>query len=193
MAITDILTRISRDSAAEAAEILAEATAEAARIVAAAESKVATERKVALDVAERAGEDEAATLIAGARLVARDGLLSGKRVMAEQVLERAREALESLPDDEYREFIAAEVAQAAVGGEDLLVSSADSRRLKGLAERLSALGVDVSATGDPAPIDRGVLLTGDRVRVEISPATVIADRRDELLSVAARELFGEKE
>jgi hypothetical protein len=38
-----------------------------------------------------------------------------------------------------------------------------------------------------------VLLTGDRVRVEVSPASLIDDARDELLLVASRTLFGGKD
>jgi hypothetical protein len=71
-----------------------------------------------------------------------------------------------------------------------MVAPADAQRLAGLPARLTALGVQITTTDEPAPIARGILLTGDRVRTEVSPAALVADRGDELLLVASRELFG---
>lgn len=193
MAITDILTRIETDAAAEAADAMAIAKAEVARIVGSAEATLAAERAAALASAAHDAGEEAATLLANARLVARDRLLAEKRELAEGVLERASEALEAMSDAEYLEFIAKGVKRAAVGGETLSIAEADAKRLGGLATRLSELGVRVDASSEPAPLPRGVLLTGDRVRVEVSPAALVADRKDELLLVAARALFGEEE
>lgn len=190
MAITDILERIGADAAEEAAVIVGAAEAEAARIVSAAESALAAEQRTALSAAERDSAAEAATLLANARLAARDALLAEKHCLAERVLARAEDALAALPDDEYAELIAAGVARAAAGGETLAIAAADATRLGGLADALAKRGVRVTPASSPAPITRGVLLTGDRMRVEVSPAALVADRRDELLLVAARELFG---
>lgn len=193
MAITDILERISADAAGEAGAILKAAEEEAARITAEAESTVARETAAALAAADLDGGNEAATLLANARLSARDELLASKRALAEGVLDRARAALETLPDGEYLELIAGAAASACAGGETLAVAAADATRLAGLPERLRALGCRVTPAGEPAPLERGVLLSGDRVRVEVSPASLVEDRREELLLVAARALFGEGE
>lgn len=193
MAIIDIIERIEADAAAEAGAIVEAAEAEAARLLADAEATLAAEREEALATVGREAAEEAGMLLANARLVARDALLVEKRALVERVLERARESLEALPDAQYLEFIAAGVREAATGGETLAVAPADTRRLGGLATRLAELGVRVTPASEPAPLERGVLLTGDRVRVEVSPAATIAGRRDELLLTAARELFGRKE
>lgn len=193
MAITDILTRIETDAASEAAAIIGAAEAEAARIVAQAEATLAAEREAALAAAEHDAAEEAAMLLASARLAARDDLLARKRALAERVLERAGEALVALPDAEYLELITAGVAKAAAGGETLAIATADAKRLGGLAKRLEDRGVRVSVAAEPAPIERGVLLTGDRMRVEVSPASLVADHRDRLLLVAAGALFGGEE
>jgi len=193
VAITDILTRIETDAAAEAAEITGAAEAEATRLVTDAAAVVAAERAAALAAVEHDAAEEAAMLMASVRLSERDRLLGEKRALAERVLDRARAALEALPDAEYLETIARAVAAAASGGETLSIASADAKRLAGIGARLTALGTKVTVAPEPAPIERGALLTGDRVRVEVSPASLVADRRDELLLVAARELFGGKE
>ncbi|MDO8848861.1 MAG: hypothetical protein Q7W51_10805 [Coriobacteriia bacterium] len=193
MAITDILTRIETDAAAEAADVLGAAQAESARIIAQAEAALDAERVAAIAAAEHDAAEEAATLLANARLRVRDDLLGRKRALAERVLDRARGQLEALPDSEYLEMIAAGVAKAATGGGTLAVAAADAKRLAGLPARLDAAGVRVTPASDPAPLDHGVLVTGDRVRQEISPAALIADHRDSLLLVAARSLFGGEE
>jgi len=190
VAITDILTRLEDDAAAEAAAMVAAAESEAARIIAHARGTVASERVAALEGAERDGAAAAATLLANARLGARDGLLTEKRARAELVLKRAREALESLPDSEYLDLIADEVARTVRGGETLSVAPADAERLVGLKKRLESLGLSVALSDDPAPVARGVLLTGDRVRTEISAAALTEDQRDRLLLAASRVLFG---
>lgn len=193
MAITDIISRIEADAGTEAAEVISAAEAEAARIIAQAEAALTAEREAALASAERDAAEEAAMLLASARLAARDGLLARKRALAERVLERAGEALGALPDGEYLELIASGVASAATGGEMLAVAAADAKRLTGLAKRLEDRGVHVTAAPEPAPIARGVLLTGDRMRMEVSPSSLVADHRDQLLLVAAAALFGGEE
>lgn len=193
MAITDIIERIGTDAASEAADITGAAEADAARMLADAESTLAAERAEALAAAGREAAEEAGMLLANARLAARDALLTEKRALAERVLDRVTESLEAMPDAQYLEFIAAAVERAASGGETLAVAPADARRLAGLVAHLAERGVRVTPASAPASIERGVVLSGDRVRVEISAGAIIADRRDELLLLAARELFGGKE
>ena len=193
MAITDILTRIDTDASAEAGAIIAAAEAEAARLESEAAAGAARAREHSLAEAELRATEEAATLMANARLEARDALLGAKRELAEGVLERAREALEQLPDAEYLTLIADRAAESAEGATMLAIAAADAKRLAGLVENLQGRGVAIAVSTEAAPLDHGVLLTGDRVRVEVSPASIIADRRDELLLVAAQTLFGERE
>ena len=190
MALSDILVRIDGDAAAEAGQILAEAEAEAVRIVAEAEATAAAEREQTLAATERAAKDDAATLLANARLAARDALLARKGELAEEVLDAATAALGSLPDAEYLDLVARGVAAVAADGDSLLVSRADAVRLNGLGHRLRELGVDIEISHEPAHLPSGVLATGDRVRAEISPRSLVEDRRDQLLLVAARALFG---
>ena len=190
MALSDILVRIDSDAAAEAGQLLAEAEGEAVRTIADAEATATREREQTLAATEREARNDAATLLANARLAARDTLLARKRELAEEVLASVRDALEGLPEQDYLDLIVRGVAAAAQGGETLLVSRADAARLNGLGHRLKELGVDVEISHEPAHLPRGVLVTGDRVQAEVSPRSLVDDRRDQLLPVAARALFG---
>lgn len=193
MAIDDLIGRIEGDATEEAATVIKDAKASAKRLKAAAKDKADLERIRALEEARRRSAEESETLLANARLAARDRLLSAKRERAERVLVRAQQALEALPDAEYVDLIASAVARTAGSGETLSIAAADSKRLAGLAARLESLGVRLKPTAAAAPLDRGVLIEGDRLRVEVSPASLVADSRDRLLLVAARELFGGKD
>jgi vacuolar-type H+-ATPase subunit E/Vma4 len=192
VALADILERIGAEAAAEAAAIRAEAAAEAERIAAETAATLARDSAELLEAAERDGAAEAATLLANARLEVRDALLAAKRALAEEALERAREALEALPAVEYTDLIARAVAADAAGATTLAIASADAERLAGLAERLRDLGCPLTLAQAPAPLDRGVLVSGDRMRVEVSVASLLSDRREELLLVAADALFGDE-
>lgn len=192
MALADILERIGAEAAAEAAAIRAEATAEAERIAAETMATLARESAELLEAAERDGAAEAATLLANARLEVRDALLAAKRALAEEALERAREALEALPAEEYTDLIARAVAADAAGATTLAIAAADAERLAGLPARLRELGFPLALAEEAAPLERGVLVTGDRMRVEVSVASLIGDRRERLLIVAADALFGDE-
>jgi hypothetical protein len=54
-------------------------------------------------------------------------------------------------------------------------------------------GVDVELAFDdePASLAHGVLLEGERMSVEISPAALVGERREELRGHAAVVLFGD--
>jgi vacuolar-type H+-ATPase subunit E/Vma4 len=132
---------------------------------------------------------EADTLLANARLAARDSLLAAKKDLAERALTEAETRLESLPDDEYAALIAREVAKVAVPGQRVRVSAADGSRLSTLDALLRDAGVDVTVEDGSADVDRGVWVEGDGVRVEVSAASYIAEHRADLLHVAVGVLF----
>lgn len=189
MAIADIITRIEDDARAEADAIIsaarerADAVRERARIDAEREAERIVERTLTQ------AKVEADTLLANARLAARDSLLAAKKDLAERALTEAETRLESLPDDEYAALIAREVAKVAVPGQRVRVSAADGSRLSTLDALLRDAGVDVTVEDGAADVDRGVCVEGDGVRVEVSAASYIAEHRADLLHVAVGVLF----
>jgi vacuolar-type H+-ATPase subunit E/Vma4 len=193
VAIADIISRIADDARAEADGIIASAKRRAAEREAEVRAQATREAKRLADLADEQARVEAGTLLANARLSARDRLLSAKRERAEAVLESVRERIESLPDGEYAQLIARRVAASALPGQIVRVAPADRDRLATLGSLLGAAGVDVRVDDEPAEAARGVVLEGGGVRVDVSPASLIATRRDELLHLAAEALFGNKE
>lgn len=195
MALADILERIEGDAVREGQSLVDAAEAEAELLLTAArdEAEVAAERTVA--DAEREAARDAATLVAAARLAARDEALAGRRALIERAMAAVADRLVALPDAEYTAFLADAIATSARGDERVLVAAADSERLGGLAAAVEArarqLGRELALTypEKSASIENGVLLDGDRESVDLSIAGLIETRRESLVMDVAEALF----
>jgi len=191
VAIDDIVARIAADSEAEAAALLAEAEADAARAKADADALAEADAARTLARERARTERDVATIAANARLDARDASLATRLELVEEVLGRAHDALVGLPDAEYAAVLARQIAGSSTGSETVLLGSADAERLRAtLPDAMRAAGLSLRIADDDAGVERGVVLVGDRIRVEVSPAAMIAGRRDELVELADGLLSG---
>jgi len=193
VALADIIAKIESDAAEEAAGIVAVAEEQAATRLADARSKAEAHTAEVLQAAATAAKREADTVVVNARLHARDAEVTARRALVEEALHAAAEAIAQLPDDRYAAFLASRIAGAAKGGESLSLGSEDAERATRVSAALSALAPDLSlvVSDTPAPFLRGALLTGDRVRVDLSLDAIVEERRDELEMIVARALFGQ--
>ena len=193
MSLADIVRKIENDAAAEATAIVRTAEVEAgeARAEAARASESLRERTLAQ--ARVTAEDDASMRVAAARLSGRDRLLAEKRVMIERVLKQAMARLVALPDEEYAALLAREIAKVARGSEDIALGESDAERLRAhLPAALREAGCSAQVGDSTTQIDRGVLLEGDRMRVEVSIAALVHARQEEHETVIAQTLFGEE-
>jgi vacuolar-type H+-ATPase subunit E/Vma4 len=191
VAIDDIVARIAADAEAEARALTdaAEADADRLRADACARADARSEREAARGRAD--AERDAATLLANARLAARDALLTARQTLDAEALAGVEAALVALPDDRYGVLLARAVADASDGCSALRLGTVDAERLhRALPAALAAAGVELPIEDTPADVERGVVLVGDRVRVEASAAALVAARRDDLLAEADAALFG---
>lgn len=193
MALADIIQRIESDARAEAESIVAAAEERAQSLLAAARDRAEASRDETLRAAEQAAKRDADTLIVNARLRARDSLVAAKRELIDTALQSAADAVATQGDEAYADFLARRIVASARGGEAVSFGRADAEHAAAVMERVakSAPALDLRQ-GEPAvSVDRGAVLTGSRVRVDLSLPALIDDRRDELESVAAVVLFGE--
>ncbi len=191
MAIDDIVARIAADAGDEARALIDAATADADRLRADARARAdaRTEREAAKG--RRDAERDAATILANARLRARDELLTARQALDVEALDRLVAGLESLDDARYAALLARAIAGADDGCSALGIGTADAQRLRGvLPDALAAAGVSLKIEDAPADVERGIVLVGDRVRVEVSAAAMVASRRDALLAEVDAALFG---
>jgi vacuolar-type H+-ATPase subunit E/Vma4 len=194
VAIDDIIGRIAIDANDEALALTDAARADADRIRAdaLARAAAATARDAAKGKAD--AERDAATVLANARLAARDALLSARYALDSEALDAVQAKVVALDDDRYAALLARGIVEAADGCTALRLGTADADRLRrALPGALKAAGADLPIDDAPADVERGVVLSGDRVRVEVSAAAMIAARRDELLAEVDAALFGKGE
>jgi vacuolar-type H+-ATPase subunit E/Vma4 len=194
VAIDDIVTRIAADARDEGDALLDAARADAER--ARGDGRARADARTASEAARGAAEAErdAATLLANARLAARDALLTARQALDGEALQRVEAALIGSDDDRYAALLVRGIAEAADGCSSLRVGTADADRLRRtLPKALAAAGVALRIDDAPADIERGVVLSGDRVRVEVSAAAMLKARRDDLLAEVDAALFGKGE
>lgn len=193
MALRDIIERIAAEAQAEVRGLAEAAEAESQAIVAAAREQAETELARSVERARVAAEAEAETILANARLVARDRALAARQALMAEVMAQVAGRLVELPAVSYVAMFAARVAAVARSGETVRVAPADRTRLAGLREGVAKLAPDLSLewSDEPAAVDHGVVLTGDRVTVDLSVASILSDRKDAIDAVIASVLFGE--
>ncbi|GAB4277237.1 MAG: hypothetical protein Kow0056_08520 [Coriobacteriia bacterium] len=200
MALADILRRIESDADEEAFCILDEAKREADWIVEQAKGEAELLRERILAEARAEAEREKETALANARLQARDRSVAARLELVSRVLRQAEETLLGLPDDEYAAFIARSIVRQARGDERVLIGSEDEGRLASqLPEAVSKAAEEEGITlaleyaDERVPGERGVILMGERSRVEVSPAAILRERAAEMKALAARALFADLE
>lgn len=191
MAIDDIVARIAADAEEEARTLTDAAEAEADRVRADARARSDARAKADLARGTSGAQREAATIVANARLAARDALLTARQAMDAEALAAVVGIVAALPDDRYAALLVRGIVEAAEGCSALRIGSADASRLRtALPKALQAAGVKLTVEDAPADVERGVVLVGDRVRVEVSPTAIVAARRDDLLADVDSALFG---
>jgi len=193
VALADILTRIDVDSGSEAVAILAAAQERADAMLTDATTRAEAHRAEVAAAAQAAAGREADTIVVNARLAARDTAVAARRALLDEALTAAADALAALPDSEYARFIAGCISKAARGGETLSFGSRDAARRDLVVAELGRIAPQLSlqVADEPAPFERGALLAGDRVRADLSLASLVEERREELEMAVARTLFPE--
>ena len=196
MALADILERIERDGCEEADAIIAEAERRAQALIAEAEAQAVARTIAIREAGQRQAASAAETILGAARLRARDADVAARRAVVERALAEAAEALTSMPDDRYTTFIARGIVDSARGGERVRVAEADRARLAGLpaaveaAARERGQALELDYADEAADLPHGVVLDSPRMRIEVSPASALEARREEMTMMVSEKVFG---
>jgi vacuolar-type H+-ATPase subunit E/Vma4 len=197
MALADIIRRIDGDAEAEAADITKDARARAEELIADANRRGERDASGILDRGSQDAESEAATIRAAARLQARDRLVAAKGALVEQALDATAAALTQLPDKQYVVLMARRIAAVSRGGERLRIAAADVARLKralpAAIKKAAGHDLELRIEDEPADVEHGVVVEGERSVVDLSIAALIEERRSALAMLAAEILFGDDE
>ena len=120
-------------------KILADARAEAEEIKKQADNKEAAEqaklteqldeyKKQTEILAEKAGKDKKAHLLAAARMDIAKQFLAEKRKLLDEVFDKARQQLRNLPDEQYRKLMTELMLEAVeTGDEEIIIDNNETR------------------------------------------------------------------
>lgn len=191
MALADIIARIGSDAQTNADAIVASAQQRADEVLAAARAQAERQTQTALAAATVNAQRNADTVVVKARLGSRDSLVAAQRELIDEALAGVASAVGSLPDDAYVAWLAGRIAAVARGGETLAVGAQDQDRADAIVAAVGAVapGLALVRSDVPAPFPRGARLTGDRVSVDLSVESIIADQRDSLELAISSVLF----
>jgi V/A-type H+-transporting ATPase subunit E len=187
-------------------KILSDACVEAEKIKKAAEAKWEQEQ-AQLDeqlreycketdlLAQKAGEEKKAHLLAVARMDIAKQLLAEKRKILDEVFEQARQQIEKLSDEQYHKLMTKLMLEAVeTGDEEVVVDNQERRIDQKFIEKInkqlgSSQKGDLKLSEERADIGGGFILKRGRIKNNVSVEVLLARARGQLEIELAKELF----
>lgn len=189
-------------------KILADAKAEAEKIKKQAREKEAVEQaklkeqlrefdKQTQAIAQKAGEDKKAHLLAAARMDIAKQLLAEKRKILDEVFAQARQHLENLSDEQYCKLMTRLMLQAVESGDEEVIIDNEEKRIdqkfiKNINQQLApGRKGNLRLSEDRANLGVGFILKRGRIKNNVSVEVLLAQARRELEIELAKKLFGD--
>jgi V/A-type H+-transporting ATPase subunit E len=178
---------ILEQARAEAGSIISEARAEAERQASGIESE--TERRVA--EIKRSGES-------ARQRSKREAILEVKQEVIAAVIQKTKEKLYELPDDEYFTLLAELASSCAIIGEGaVMFNAADRKRLpQDFEQKLGDMlpnGAKLRISEETRPVDGGLILEYNGVEQNCSFEAIFNARCDEFSDMIRGMMFTEQE
>ena len=187
-------------------KILADAKAEADKIKKQAEEKQADEQAKfneklneygmqTKSLAERLGNEEKLHLLAAARMDIAKEKLAEKNKILDEVFDQARQNLQNLPDEQYRDLITKLMLDAVeTGDEEVIIDKNETRIDEKFINRINQkLGPDRKAglkiSEERRQLGAGFILRRGRILNNVSLEVLLAQARKNLEIDLAKELF----
>ena len=189
-----ITQRIAAEANAECMSVAAEGNKRCAAIQAEFEEKA----KAAYEAAVAKGRQEIEAQVQRqertVRLDVKKELLGLKQDLVGTAFLMAREKLLDMPREEYVKFLAALAAEAASGGEEVLLAEKDAARGAEVVEKANAALASagkkaLSLSAETRSIAGGLILRAGDVEINCSIDTLLSLKREELAAQVAGILF----
>jgi len=187
-------------------KILADAKVEAGKIKQQAKEKEAAEqdklneqlaeyKKQTEILAQKAGEDKKAHLLAAARMDIAKQFLAEKRKILDEVFDQARRKLQNLPDDDYRKLMSRLMLNAVETGDEEVIVDKNEKRIdqKFIKQINHELGPgykgNLRLSNEKQNLGGGFILRRGRIKNNVSFEVLLAQARKELEIELAKQLF----
>ena len=191
-----LISKILSDARQTADANIVQARREAEEIVLKAREEAQSIHASLISKAERDAGEREKRLVSVAELEGRKEKLAVKQRLIDELFMRAIKTIRDKPDKEYEALLVGMIANAAAGGEEIILSGDDVGRLsdgfiksvnKASAERGKPGGLALS--GETRPIMGGFILRSGQFEINNSFEAVVKMQRDDLESLAVKMLF----
>lgn len=146
-------------------------------------------------IAQKAGDDKKARLLAAARMDIAKDFLTAKRKILDEVFAQARKQLQNLTDEDYREFMTKLILEAVeTGDEEVIVDKSETRIdqkfIKQINRRLEpGYKGNLRLSDETDNLGAGFILRRGRIKNNVSIEVLLTHARKDLEIKLAKELF----
>ena len=195
MEAEQVIEKILADARAEAEKIKSQAKENQAAEQAKLNEQLAEYKKQTEILAQKAGEDKKAHLLAAARMDIAKQFLAEKRKILDEVFDQARRKLQNLPDDDYRKLMTRLMLDAVeTGDEEVIVDNNETRIDQKFIKQINReLGPgykgNLRLSNEKQNLGGGFILRRGRIKNNVSFEVLLAQARKELEIELAKQLF----
>jgi len=195
MEAEQVVEKILADAKAEAEKIKKQAEEAQAAEQAKLDEQLSEYKKQTDTIAQKAGKDKKAHLLAAARMDIAKEYLAEKRKILDEVFVQAREQLQNLPDDDYRKLMTKLMLGAVETGDEEVIIGNEEKRIdqkfiKSINQQLSpGRKGNLKLSEEKANLTRGFILKRGKIKNNVSIEVLLAQARKELEIESAKELF----
>jgi V/A-type H+-transporting ATPase subunit E len=197
MKAEQVVEKILSQARQEAEGIVSQARSKAADRKAASQSRRQEYAQQTEEKAKAAGEDKLAQMLAAARMDLRKRILAAKAELFNEVFDKARQRINTLPDGAYLDLMGRLLAQSVqTGDEEVLVGEKETRInpdfLKQVNKKLGpGFKGNLRLSAEKADIDGGFILRRGKVQINNSTEVLIDQVREQMETGLIQELFAD--
>jgi V/A-type H+-transporting ATPase subunit E len=197
MEAEQVVEKILADAKVEAEKIKSEAQEKENAEQAKLDEQLSDYKKQTDIIAQKAGEDKKAHLLAAARMDIAKDYLAEKRKILDEVFAQARQKLQNLPDGEYCKLMTKLMLKAVeTGDEEVIVDNnekrIDQKFIKNINRELGpGYKGNLRLSGEKQNLGGGFILKRGKIKNNVSLEVLLNQARKELEIELAKKLFGE--
>ncbi len=197
MEAEQVVEKILADARGEAEKIEKQAEENQAAEQAKLDEQLSDYKKQTDIIAQKAGEDKKAHLLAAARMDIAKDYLAEKRKILDEVFAQARQKLQNLPDGEYCKLMTKLMLKAVeTGDEEVIVDNnekrIDQKFIKNIKRELGpGYKGNLRLSGEKQNLGGGFILKRGKIKNNVSLEVLLNQARKELEIELAKKLFGE--
>lgn len=191
-----VVQKILTEANAQAEKIVNEAKAKAAELKAGLDTEMADFDARTAQLAQDAADDKLQRMLAGARMDSAKQMLAAKVEVLNEVVDRAKKAVNELPDEEYLSWVMTRMKQAVESGDEKVIVGKNENRINDsfIKKVNRELGVgfkgNLQLSAERGDFSGGFILSRDKIQINVTTDVVIDNLYESMQIELSQILFG---